>query len=158
FVAALLSVFYIALYLRGGPRIVDATTYFMQGRALSHGDFAWNVAEPTSSFRGRFLVYREAGGEGVMGGIFPHGYPILLALGFGMGAPMVVGPAIAAALVVATYRLARAIAEESIAPATLRSSPASRDLVEGVARAAALVSVVCGALRYHTADTMAHGA
>lgn len=159
FAAALLSIFYIAIYLRGGPRIIDATTYFMQGRALSHGDFAWNLAEPTASVRGRFLLYREvAGGEGVMGGIFPPGYPMLLALGFGMGAPMVVGPAIAAALVIATYRLAKAMGEEALAPATLRSSPASRDMIEAVARAAALVSVLCAALRYHTADTMAHGA
>ena len=153
FSAALLSIFYIALYLRGGPRIIDATTYFLQGRALSHGDFAWTVAEPTASFRGRFLDYHEQpNGEGVMGGIFPPGYPILLALGFGMGAPMVVGPALAAAIVIATYRLAKAIAEEAL------PKPTTPEAIEALARAAALVSVVCGALRYHTADTMAHGA
>lgn len=155
FVAALLSISYVAFYLRGGPRIIDATTYFLQGRALSHGDIAWPVLEPSSSFRGRFLLYHEAGGpgpggEGLMAGIFPPGYPILLALGFGMGAPMVVGPALAAALVIATYRLARTMAEES--------PGASPELVEAVARTAALLSIVCGALRYHTADTMSHGA
>lgn len=155
FFAALLSIAYVALYLRGGPRIIDATTYFLQGRALSHGDFSWPVMEPSGSFRGRFLLYREAsggsaGGEGLMAGIFPPGYPILLALGFGMGAPMVIGPAIAAALVIATYRLARTIAEE--APGT------SDESAEMIARTAALLSLVCGALRYHTADTMAHGA
>jgi len=155
FFAALLSIAYVALYLRGGPRIVDATTYFLQGRALSHGDFSWPVMEPSGSFRGRFLLYREAsggsaGGEGLMAGIFPPGYPILLALGFGMGAPMVIGPAIASALVIATYRLARTIAEE--APGT------SDESAEMIARTAALLSLVCGALRYHTADTMAHGA
>jgi hypothetical protein len=152
FAAALLSIAYVAFYLRGGPRIVDATTYFLQGRALSHGDLAWPVLEPSSSFRGRFLLYREAGsgGEGTMAGIFPPGYPILLALGFGMGAPMVVGPALAAALVVATYRLARTIAEDM--------PGASPELVEAIARTAALLSIVCGALRYHTADTMSHGA
>lgn len=149
FIAALFSIIYIALYLHGGPRIIDATTYFLQGRALSHGDFSWSVSDPSASFRGRFLLYRETGdGGGVMGGIFPPGYPMLLALGFGMGAPMVVGPAIAAALVVATYRLARTIAQDALAP----------ELVEPVARTAALLSVVCGALRYHTADTMSHGA
>jgi hypothetical protein len=149
FSAALLSIVYIAHYLRGGPRIVDATTYFLQGRALSHGDFAWPVGDPSASFRGRFLLYREtAGGEGVMGGIFPPGYPLLLAFGFGMGAPMVVGPAIAAGLVVATYRLARTIAEDALGVAD--------DRVEVIARSAALLSMVCGALRYHTADTMSH--
>lgn len=154
FVAALLSILYIAIYLRGGPRIIDATTYFLQGRALSHGDFAWPVADPSASFRGRFLAYREDDhGAGTMGGIFPPGYPLLLAFGFGFGAPMVVGPAIAAALVVATYRLARTIAEDALAP---HGPHAARDLVEPIARTAALLSVVCGALRYHTADTMAH--
>jgi hypothetical protein len=151
FSAALLSVLYIAIYLRGGPRIIDATTYFLQGRALSHGDLAWAVGEPSASFRGRFLLYRE--GDGVMGGIFPPGYPLLLALGFSIGAPMVVGPALAAAIVVATYRLARTLAERA-----LPREPGSAERVEQVARLAALVSVVCGALRYHTADTMSHGA
>lgn len=150
FFAALLSIVYIAIYLRGGPRIIDATTYFLQGRALSHGDLSWPVGEPSASFRGRFLLYRELGtGDGVMGGIFPPGFPLLLALGFGVGAPMVVGPAIAAAIVVATYRLTHTIADDA-----LGKSPH----VEAVARAAALLSVFCGALRYHTADTMAHGA
>lgn len=149
FLAALLSVVYIAFYLKGGPRIVDATMYFMQGRALSHGDLTWTPIEPTSNFRGRFLLYRD----GLEGGIFPPGYPFLLALGFGVGAPMVVGPAIAAALVVATYRLGRTIAEEAIG-----RDAASAPLVEAVARAAAILSIVSGALRYHTADTMSHGA
>jgi hypothetical protein len=159
FTAALLSIVYIALYLRGGPRIIDATTYFLQGRALSHGDFAWPVADPSASFRGRFMVFREtAGGEGVVGGIFPPGYPMLLALGFGMGAPMVVGPAIAAALVIATYRLARTLAESALGSPPSRSGTVAHELVEPIARAAAVLSVVCGALRYHTADTMSHGA
>ncbi|MDB4942709.1 MAG: hypothetical protein JWP97_2243 [Labilithrix sp.] len=151
--AALVSVAYIAVYLRGGPRIVDATTYFLQGRALSHGDFAWPVAEPTASFRGRFLDYREdASGHGTMGGIFPPGYPLLLAFTFQMGAPMLVGPLLAAALVFATYRLARALGEEALGPA------AGEEMLEPLARLAALLSVACAALRYHTADTMAHGA
>jgi hypothetical protein len=150
FSAALLSVVYIAIYLRGGPRIIDATTYFLQGRALSHGDFTWPVTEPSASFRGRFLLHRElAPGEGVLGGIFPPGFPLLLSLGFGMGAPMVVGPALAAAIVVATYRLARTVAQDALGPGAD---------VEPIARTAALLSVICGALRYHTADTMAHGA
>ena len=164
FSAALVSIMYIATYLRGGPRIVDATTYFLQGRALSHGDLAWPVADPTGSFRGRFLLYREGAGgaDPMMGGIFPPGYPLLLAIAFRIGAPMVVGPAIAAALVIATYRLARTLAEDVLASVTWssvgRSTTESRALVEPIARTAALISVACAALRYHTADTMAHGA
>jgi hypothetical protein len=151
FAAALLSVMYIATYLHGGPRIIDATTYFLQGRALSHGDLSWPVGDPSGSFRGRFLLYRESGpGTGVMGGIFPPGYPLLLAIAFKIGAPMVVGPALAAAIVLATHRLARTMAEQAL--------PAAKELAEPIARTAALLSVACAALRYHTADTMAHGA
>jgi hypothetical protein len=64
----------------------------------------------------------------------------LLALGFRIGAPMLVGPLLAALLVPATYF-------------------AARDLFgrEDAARLAALLSALCAALRYHTADTMSHG-
>lgn len=146
FTAAMISVYFMAVYLRGGPRIVDASTYFLEGRALSNGLASWPVGEPTASFRGRFLYYRE---PGVASGIFPPGYPMLLALGFGLGAPMIVGPLLAAALVVATYALARELART-----TVETTPRA----ESIARSAALVSVVCACLRYHTADTMSHGA
>lgn len=148
FVASLLSLYWIATYLRGGPRIVDATTYFLQGRALAQGDLAWKLPDdlPSASFRGRFLLHHD----GDLGGIFPPGYPLLLAIGFTFGAPMIVGPLLAAAIVVATYHLARAVAEEVVA--------GDAALIEHVARGAALLSITSAALRYHTADTMSHGA
>lgn len=136
-IAALLSIAYISTYLRGGPRIIDASTYFLEGRALSHGDMAWTPLSPSASFRGRFLIYED----GHLGGIFPPGYPLLLVFGFWIGAPMIIGPLLAGAIVVATYRLAKTLSND-----------------EAVARAAALLSVVCATLRYHTADTMSHGA
>jgi hypothetical protein len=146
FVAALASVAYISIYLRGGPRIVDAATYFLQGRALAHGELAWTPPPgPDASYSGRFLLRRELAGAGTsLGGIFPPGYPLLLAVGFTLGAPMIVGPLLAAALVLATYRLARLVADEAFP-----------DRAEPVARSAALF---CAALRYHTADTMSHAA
>jgi hypothetical protein len=145
--AALLSIAYISSYLRGGPRIVDATTYFLQGRALAHGDLSWTPLDPSASFRGRFLVYREGLDETTLGGIFPPGYPLLLSFGFMLGSPMIVGPLLAAALVAATYEVAHAIA--------LETHPR---LADPIGRAAALLSVVCAALRHHTAETMSHGA
>jgi len=150
--ASFLSLFWIAFYLRGGPRIIDATTYFLEGRAFAEGHFTWPVIEPTASFRGRFLLYDPSANAdvptGTMGGIFPPGYPLLLAIGFALRAPMVIGPLIAGALVVATYRLAHTLAE--------RTQPIG--CVEPIARSAALLSLVSAALRYHTADTMSHGA
>ena len=59
FGAALLSLGYVAFFLRGGPRIVDATSYFLQARALAEGHFAWRVPEPSASFRGRFLLFHD---------------------------------------------------------------------------------------------------
>jgi hypothetical protein len=140
FLAGFLSLGYVVLYLHGGPRIIDATTYFLQGRALSHGAFAWPLSDPSEAVRGRFLYAHD----GRIGGIFPPGYPLLLAIGFRLGAPMVVGPFTAIALVLVTYALGRSLAR-------------NLDEREAIARTAALLSVVCAALRYHTADTMAHG-
>lgn len=140
--AAFLSLGYVAWYLRGGPRIVDATMYYLQGRALSHGHFGWTVPDVSASFRGRFLLFSA---PDQLFGIFPPGYPLLLAVGFLVGAPLVIGPALAAAIVVATYALGREIAADF--------DPAMQ---ERAGRLAAMLSMLCAALRYHTADTMAH--
>lgn len=136
--AALLSAGYVAYYLRGGPRIIDATSYWLEARTLSHGHFTFSVPTPTGAFRGRFLVTPP--GSSRLAVIFPPGYPALLALGFVVHAPLAVGPLLAAGIVVATYVLALELT-------------ARRD----VALVAALLSVLCAALRYHTADTMSHG-
>jgi hypothetical protein len=146
FAAAFLSLGYVAYYLRGGPRIIDATTYFLQGRALSHGKLAWKAIEPTASFRGRFLL---AGEGGKLAGIFPPGYPLLLAAGFLVGAPMVIGPLLGAALVVLTYWLTLELTQEDAR--LVPEAPA-------IASVAVALSVLSAALRYHTADTMSHGA
>ncbi|MFZ5897164.1 MAG: hypothetical protein ACOY0T_39260 [Myxococcota bacterium] len=136
--AWLLSLGYLHYYLRGGPRIIDAAHYYLAGRALSEGYFAFPVPEPLASFSGRFLATAPSGDA--LAVLFPPGYPAALALAFEVGAPLALGPALAAALVLATYWLARQVGASS-----------------AVARAAALLSVLSVALRYHTADTMSHG-
>jgi hypothetical protein len=136
--AAVVSWVYVVVYLRGNPRIVDATTYYLQARALSEGHLTFDVLSPSASFRGRFSLPSPDGHS--LAGIFPPGYPAVLALGFLAGAPLLVGPLIAAALVVATYLLTERVFEE-----------------RAVALLAAALSAVCGVLRYHTADTMSHG-
>jgi hypothetical protein len=136
-VAMLLSAGYVVHYLRGGPRIIDATSYLLEARTFARGALSFAVPEPSASFRGRFLLPTPSGELTV---IFPPGYPALLALGTLAHAPMAVGPLLAAALVVATYDLTHRLSQS----------------VE-VARLAALLSVVCATLRYHTADTMSHG-
>jgi hypothetical protein len=137
--AAALSAGYVVVYLRGGPRIIDATSYWLEARALAAGLVRIPLGDPAASTLGRFMV-RPADDPAHGAVIFPPGYPALLALGSRLGAPLAVGPALAAALAVATYDLA----------ARVSGDPA-------VARVAAMLSVVCAALRYHTADTMSHG-
>jgi hypothetical protein len=144
--AALLSWGYVHAYLRGGPRIIDATSYWLEARALAEGHATWPTGEPETSSLGRFLVRTEDAAGARAGVLFPPGYPLLLALGFLAGAPLAVGPLLAALLVLATYALAREV---------MRGSD-GEDL-GGVPLLAAALSVVCGALRYHTADTMSHG-
>lgn len=144
--AALLSAVWVLVYLRGGPRIIDATAYFLSGRALSEGHLAWPVSDPPASTMGRFLVRDTLGSGQNESVIFPPGYPAVLALGFLAGAPMAVGPALAALVTWLTFDLARTAARV-----------AGLAQPDGLAVAAAALSVVCGALRYHTADTMSHG-
>jgi hypothetical protein len=133
-----LSLAYLHFYLRGGPRIIDATSYFLEARSLAAGGFSFHVPDPTASFRGRFLLASSDGHT--LGVLFPPGYPLVLSLGMRLGAPLLVGPTLGALLVAATYLLARALGE------TAR-----------VALLSALLSALSGALRYHTADTMSHG-
>jgi hypothetical protein len=146
FVAAFLSLAYVALYLRGGPRAPEAASYWLQGRALSHGALSWIVPDPAASFRARFLWFAA---PDRLAGIFPPGFALLLAPAFLVGAPMLVGPLLAAALVIASWFLAREIAAEAGA------GPAQ---VESVGRMAAGFSIVSAALRYHTADMLPYGA
>lgn len=133
-----LSCAYLHHYLRGGPRIIDATSYFLEAKSLAHGSFSFRVPDPTGSFRGRFLLAHDDGHA--LGVLFPPGYPLLLALGVLVHAPLGVGPVLAALLVLATYHLARGLGQDA-----------------KVSMLAAALSALCAALRYHTADTMSHG-
>lgn len=163
-IAAMLSALYVVVILRGGPRIVDATTYLLEARAMARGLLAWAPSEPTASVAGRFLVH-DALGEGTrVAGIFPPGWPAVLAPFVLAGAPMLSGPVLAALVTVATAWLGSEVARVLLDHPATGSRDAwvdARDLtpaaVDVVAPAAAALSAVCACLRYHTADTMSHG-
>ncbi len=146
FASAFLSLGYIAFYLRGGPRAADAATYWLQGRAMSHGTLAWTAGDPTMAFRARNLVFSP---PDHLAGAFPPGYPALLALGFLLGAPMLVGPLLAAGLVVATWLLGHELAADA---------GETGAQAESIARTAVALSIVSAALRYYTADAIPDGA
>jgi hypothetical protein len=145
FAAAFLSLGYIAFYLRGGPRAPEAAAYWLQGRALSHGALSWTSPEPTANFRASNLLFRA---PDRLSGIFPPAYPLLLAAGFLVGAPMLIGPLLAAALVVATWLLAHEVAANVFPPLQ----------AEAMARLAVGLSIVSAALRCQTADALPYGA
>jgi hypothetical protein len=146
FAAAFLSLAYIEFYLRGGPRAPEAAALWVQGRALSHGLFSWTAPDPTASFRATPLLFSL---PDRLAGIAPPGYPMLLAPAFLVGAPMLVGPLLGAATVVATWQLAR-----EIMLATPGRSPVEAEIA---GRVAAGLSVVCVALRLETADLVPDG-
>lgn len=145
--AAGLSAAYVAYYLRGGPRIIDATSYYLQARALAHGLVTWPAGEPAASTLGRFLVAQSDAAPTKVAVIFPPGWPAVLAVGFLAHAPLAVGPLLAGAIVLATAALTSRVSRGSL-------SEESRRLAVGLA---AVFSALCAALRYHTADTMSHG-
>jgi len=136
--AAALSLVYLHVYLRGGPRIIDATSYFLEARLLAQGAFGFDPLAPSGSFRGRFLIGPEQSSS--LSVIFPPGYPLILALGFWLGQPLWIGPLLGAALVLVTYQLGWRLFRQ-----------------RSVALTAAALSTLCVTLRYHTADTMSHG-
>ena len=146
--AALLSAAYVVYYLRGGPRIIDATSYFLQGQALAQGMLSIPLFEPEHAELGRFLLRTTASGTPASSVIFPPGYPAVLALGFMIGAPLAVGPVIAALLTMATMSLTRRLG-------CILTRDASA--LERWVALAGLLSALCASLRYHTADTMSHG-
>lgn len=137
-IAALASFGYYYYYLRGGPRIIDATYYWLQAKTFASGHLTLPVIHPSAALRGRFLYYDPAHAR--LSVLFPPGYAALLSIGMLLKAPQMVGPLIAFCLVLVTAALARRVFEDS-----------------RVALAAALLSTVCAALRYHSADTLSHG-
>ena len=140
-VAAALSSIYIGYYLRGGPRIIDATSYWLEAKGFASGIVTWSTGHPSASERGRFLV-QTLGEPGAvtLGVVFPPGYPALLAVGFAVGAPLLVGPMLAVCMTLLTAALARQVTGRT-----------------DVACVAAVLSTLNACLRYHTADTMSHG-
>lgn len=146
--AAALSAAYVVVYLRGGPRIIDATAYWLQASVLADGHWAVPIDGPEQATLGRFLLLTPSGDASV---IFPPGYPAVLALGFLVGAPLAVGPVLAAALAFATMDLCRRVL---LVVQRHHEAPIP---IESLVAVAGLVSATCAALRYHTADTMSHG-
>jgi hypothetical protein len=147
FLAAFLSLAYVSFVLHGGPRAAESGAYWIEGRALAHARFAWAISGPTASFRSDGLV---SVGRDHLASVMPPAYAVLLAGAFLVGAPMLVGPLVAAGLVFATWLLAGELAD-----ACRETDPVRR---EAVARVAVAFSIVSAALRRGSADIVPDGA
>jgi len=137
--SALLSVAYFHGVLGGRPRIIDASTYLLEARTFAQGHFSFATSNVSALFRGRFLL-PTAGDPTRLAPIFPPGYPALLSLAVRLGDYRLLGPILALAVTLSTAWLALLVSGQ-----------------RRVAELAATLSVLCLALRYHTADTMSHG-
>lgn len=130
-----LSTAYVYGYLNGGPRIIDATSYYLQAKIFASGQFAFEPPGALHSYAGRFLVVTP---ESKLAVLFPPGFAALLALGVSLGVPLLVNPLVGALLSALTYTLgAQWFSERS-------------------GRLAGMLSTLCACLRYHSADTMSH--
>lgn len=130
-----LSVAYVHFVLGGAPRIIDATSYWLQARIFAEGRFSFAPPGPLHAFAGRFLVVTPSGELAVL---FPPGFAAVLAIGMRLGIPMLVNPLLGAGCSVLTYALGRTWFGET------------------AGRVAGVTSALCAAMRYHSADTMSH--
>ncbi len=92
--------------MRDQPLSIDAGVYLMQARALAHGHLGLLEQHPIQAFGDRFML---EGPDGELYGIFPPGWPLAIVPFVLVGAPMLVGPAVAVALVLAQAALGRAV-------------------------------------------------
>jgi hypothetical protein len=108
--AAALSGWVVHSAIQDHPLSIDAGTYLFEAHALAHGHLGMPAAIPAQAFDDRFLL---EGPDHRLYGIFPPGWPLALVPFVWVGKPMLAGPVIAAALVVAQASLGRALARLS---------------------------------------------
>ena len=143
-VAAGISLWLARGALRDTPLSIDASVYLMQARAMAHLHFGMPVQSPLQSVSHRFVF---EGPDGRIYGVFPPGWPLALAPFVWAGVPMLVGPVVAALLVVAQAALGDAVGRAA-------GDPPSAELAT---RASLLVALPSYARAFHTAEPMSHG-
>jgi hypothetical protein len=142
-VAAAVSWWVLSRTLGDRPLSIDAGIYLLQAHAMAHGHFGMPEPVPAQAFGDRFLL---DGPDGRFYGIFPPGWPLAIVPFAWLGRPMLVGPAIAAATVVAQAWLGRTLAR------------AAGDDADGelATRVAILLSLTSVGRALETADLLSH--
>jgi hypothetical protein len=132
------------------PLSIDAGVYLFQARALAHGHFGAPPPLPAQAFGDRFVL---EGPDGRLYGIFPPGWPLAIVPFVWLGRPMLVGPAVAALLVLGQASLGGALAR---ARANARGATGRDDSGEVAMRASLLLSLPSVARALETADLLSH--
>jgi hypothetical protein len=129
--------------MRDQPLSIDAGIYLLQARALAHGHLGLLAQHPIQAFGDRFLI---EGPDRELYGIFPPGWPLAIAPFALVGAPMLVGPVVAVALV---------LAQASLGRATGRAA-GDEDGGELATRVSLLLSLASIGRALETADLLSH--
>jgi hypothetical protein len=153
--AAGISAWVLHRTLRDQPLSIDAGTYLYQAHALAHGRFGMPVPVPAQAFDDRFLL---EGPDERLYGIFPPGWPLAIVPLAWLGRPMWIGPALAAALIVAQASLGRTLARlaSARAAADANANDANADLGELATRVSLLLSLASIGRALETADLLSH--
>jgi hypothetical protein len=141
--AAATSWWMVHAILRDTPLSIDAAVYLAQARALGHLHFGIPAPRPMQAFSNHFF---SEGPDRLLYGVFPPGWPLVIVPLLALGAPMLVGPAVAAALVVAQAALGRSVGR-------LAGDGADGELG---ARVAILLSLPSIGRALETADLLSH--
>lgn len=88
--------------LEGVPHVQDEIVYLAQARALLEGGLGVEIPRPAAAYSYHFLLDRD----GLRYGIFPPGWPLVLALGLMSGGALLVNPLLQGATVWVGARLA----------------------------------------------------
>lgn len=129
--------------MRDQPLSIDAGVYLMQARAMAHGHLGLLAQHPIQAFGDRFML---EGPDRELYGIFPPGWPLAIVPFVWVGAPMLVGPAVAIALVLAQAGLGRAVGRAA----------GDEDAGELAMRVSLLLSIASIGRALETADLLSH--
>jgi hypothetical protein len=129
--------------MRDQPLSIDAGVYLMQARAMAHGHLGLLAQHPIQAFGDRFML---EGPDGEQYGIFPPGWPLAIVPFLLVGMPMLVGPAVAIALVFSQAALGRAVGRAS----------GDEDAGELATRVSLLLSLASIGRALETADLLSH--
>ena len=108
--------------LDGIPHVSDGVSYFFQGKIFASGRLWLEPPAVPGLFEHENVILKD----GRWCSLYPPGWPLLLALGWLLGAPWVLNPILLAVSVVGVWRLGRALFDPAtgvLAAAALAVSP-----------------------------------